>query len=76
VNGERMDEWERHSAVETETALKAELDRVHQELTRVVPGRSAAIRFMRDPWVIALGSAVAGGLIVFILGSLLGIGNS
>jgi hypothetical protein len=65
VNGEQMEDWERRSAAETEQFLKGELDRLHQELTRrVARGPGAIVRFLRDEWVVALGSAIIGGLVV------------
>jgi hypothetical protein len=77
VNREQMDDWERRSAEETEHFLKGELDRLYQELTRrIAPGRGAAAQFLRDPWVIAMGSAIVGGLVVLILGLYLGLGDS
>jgi hypothetical protein len=77
VNGEQMDGWEQQVASETEQFLKSELDRLQQELTRqVAPGPAAIVRFLRDEWVVALGSATIGGVLaVLILAVGFGIGD-
>lgn len=78
VNGGSMDAAERRSASETESFLKGELDRLHQELRRRVgaAGSGAVGRFLRDQWVIALGSAIIGGLVVaLVLYFAIGIGR-
>lgn len=68
VDGEQMDDWEQASASETEQFLKGELDRLNQELMRRVGrGPGAVVRILRDEWVVALGSAILGGLIVALI---------
>ena len=71
VNNERMDDWERQSARETEQFLKGELDRLHQELARrMTPGLLAEIgRVVRDPWLVT----IVGGLIVVFLAVYFGL---
>jgi hypothetical protein len=67
VNGEQMETWERQSAERTEEVLKAELDRLHQELQRRVPtGASSLLRSSLVVGVIAgVVATIAGGLILF-----------
>jgi hypothetical protein len=50
VNAEQLDDHERETVAEVERQLKGELDRLHQELTRVVAARwgTAAARWARD----------------------------
>lgn len=70
VNGESLDQWETNTAQETEEALKDELDRLHQELSRRL-GPSFIDRFGRNPWIVgivvtATGTVIAGLILALV----------
>jgi hypothetical protein len=78
VNGSRLEPAEQGWGDQAEQFLKGELERLHQELTRRLSSGPATIaRFMRDEWVVALGSAIVGGVIVaLILAFVFGLGDA